>query len=175
MLHSCLSAMTGHLPVYHLANYELCSLSPGCLSPSMQCAKGSADVWLCLPLNGMQKWLLARPHDIAVRNKCEHACDCMQLGVIHPTASVQACATAEGQSPCCFPSACLCAWCVSSDCLPPDCLAPDCLSPGCFCVSPAKPVSMLLSFWLSASLLCVNYMPSHRLAACRGCFPPVCL
>ena len=118
----------------------------------------------------------AQPHDIAIRDKCEHACNCMQLGVIHPTASVQACATAEGQSPCCFPSACLHAWCVSSDCLPRDYLAaPGCLSPGCFCVSPAKPVSILLPSWLSASLLCVNYMPSHRLAAYRGCFPPVCL
>ena len=59
----------------------------------MQCAKGSAVVWLCLPLSGMQEWLLAQPHDIAVRDKCEHACDCIQLGVIHLTASMQACAT----------------------------------------------------------------------------------
>ena len=91
--------MTGHLPVDHLAIYELAACRP----PSMQCAKGSAVVWLCLPLNGMQECLLARPHDIAVRNKCEHACDCMQLGVIHPTASKQAGATAEGQSPICLP------------------------------------------------------------------------
>ena len=73
----------------------------------------------------------------------------------------------DGQSPCCLPSTCLCAWCVSSDCLPPDCLTPGCLSPGCFCVAPAKPVRMLLSFCLPAGLLCVNYMAIHKLAACH--------
>ena len=146
----------------------------------MQCATGCTPnqrKCCCLVLSAIERHarVAFRSASCAVRDKCKHACDCMQLGVIHPTASVQACATAEGQSPCCFPSACLCAWCVLSDCLPPDYLAPGCHSPGCFCVSPAKPVSMLLPFWLSASVLCVNYIPSHRLAAYRGCFPPVCL
>jgi len=80
----------------------------------------------------------------------------------------------DSQSPYCFPSTCLRAWCVSSDCLPPDCLTPDCLSPGRFCVSPAKHISMLLPFWLSASLLCVNYMPSHRLVVVAAFHLSVC-